>query len=81
MMQLEHGFGPVEERPLRSAAVTFAAFVVVGFIHLLPFVSETVLSFRPAAPFAWSTVLTMGGFAAVGLIKGRVVGVLGGRPQ
>ena len=75
MMLLEHGFGPTEEAPLRAGAVTFGAFVLVGFLPLMPFVIGSATGWDVTAPYAWSAVLTAAGFTVVGAVKGRVVGV------
>ena len=72
MMTLEHGFSEDEERPLRSAVVTFAAFVAVGAVPLLPYLLGGVV---PGSALAWSALLTLIGFAGVGVAKGPVTGV------
>jgi VIT1/CCC1 family predicted Fe2+/Mn2+ transporter len=56
--------------PLRAAAATYAAFVAVGLLPLVPF----VLGITRFEPFALSIVLTAVAFAAVGAAKGAVVG-------
>lgn len=75
MMRLEHGFGGVEEQPLRAAAATFVAFVVIGAVPLVPFLLEAASLVPASGLFAWSAGLTGVGFAAVGLLKGRVAGM------
>lgn len=75
MMQLEHGLSPLAPRPLRAATATFIAFVVAGFVPLGPFVVETATGLDVAGPFGWSVALTVAGFAGVGVLKGRLVGV------
>jgi len=56
--------------PLRSATATFLAFVVFGFIPLLPFF---VPVFPAAHLFAASAVLSCMGFAGIGVLKGWVL--------
>lgn len=71
MMTLEHGFSEDEERPLRSALATFAAFVLVGAIPLLPYLVGAV----PGSVLVGSAVLTLVGFGLVGVAKGPVAGI------
>lgn len=75
MMQLEHGFGPTEERPIEAAVATFGAFVVAGFVPIAPFVFAAATGVEVWAPYALSAVLTAVGFVGVGLAKARVAGI------
>ncbi len=69
MLQEELGLSLRGPAPLKAGLVTFAAFVVVGLIPLLPFVVVTgVGDFRPAQ-FAVSTALTAVAFFGVGTLK------------
>ena len=74
MVQWEHGFPPQMPDPLRSAAATFVAFAVVGFIPLAPFVADQTPWLDVASPFAWSAVATAATFVLVGIARGAVVG-------
>nr|AQS28331.1 hypothetical protein [uncultured archaeon]AQS28910.1 hypothetical protein [uncultured archaeon] len=60
--------------PKRTALVTFAAFILIGFIPLLPFF---VGIFSPAIEvyqFKISIALTAAAFLLIGAAKGKVVG-------
>ena len=63
MMAEEYGLPPVEERPLRSAVVIFAAFVFAGMFPLLPYLVGLVDA------FAWSVGIAGCTFFAIGTIK------------
>lgn len=56
--------------PARAGLATFAAFLVVGFLPLLPF----VLPMSPGEAFTASAVLTGVAFFGVGLLKGLALG-------
>lgn len=65
MMTLEHGVTPAGPTPVRAGLATFAAFVTVGAVPLLPFAL--------GGSFAWSAALTAAAFVLVGVAKGLVV--------
>jgi VIT1/CCC1 family predicted Fe2+/Mn2+ transporter len=72
MLVEEHGVeleGPV---PLRAGLSTFVAFVLVGFVPILPFVAEA-LGAGDMHAWSLSMVLTAIAFFAVGAVKGAVV--------
>ncbi|MFO0948197.1 MAG: VIT1/CCC1 transporter family protein [Planctomycetota bacterium] len=73
MLKEEHGLSLNGPKPLRAAAVTFFAFVIVGFLPLIVFVGQMVAPTRFTHPFATSTILTMFAFFSVGAFKGRYV--------
>jgi VIT1/CCC1 family predicted Fe2+/Mn2+ transporter len=73
MLAEELGFATERPEPLRAAAATFLAFVVVGFLPVSVFVLDALLPGDIAHPFAWSAALTAIAFAAVGAIKARMV--------
>ncbi|MEA2498502.1 MAG: vacuolar iron transporter family protein, partial [Actinomycetota bacterium] len=73
MMVEERGYSVAREEPLRAAAATFAAFVVVGFVPLSVFIFDTVLPSVLDQPFVWSSVLTGIAFFGVGALKSRFV--------
>ncbi len=69
MMREELGIREEKNAPLTSGFVTFAAFVLAGF---LPLLSYTVAFFHPdflAWPFPWSIALTAGGLFGVGAAR------------
>jgi VIT1/CCC1 family predicted Fe2+/Mn2+ transporter len=51
--------------------VTFAAFVLVGLIPLLPFLLQLLHPGAAPAPFSLSAFMTGGAFFIVGALKGR----------
>lgn len=69
MLTEEHGLPRVQRDPLRSGLTTFAAFVAVGVLPLLPF---SFVPLVPADAFWASAWITGAAFAIVGGIKGRV---------
>ena len=73
MMREELGYGSDATNPLRAAASTLVAFVVVGFLPLGAFVYDLVMPGDVAAPFVWSAVLTAVAFLVVGALKARFV--------
>jgi vacuolar iron transporter family protein len=73
MMREELGYGSDVTNPLRAAASTLVAFVVVGFLPLGAFVYDSVMPGDVAAPFVWSAVLTGLAFLIVGALKARFV--------
>ncbi|MEN1679319.1 MAG: VIT1/CCC1 transporter family protein [Planctomycetota bacterium] len=72
MLQEELGLPLESPSPFRAATTTFVAFVVIGVLPLLPFISA-YLAGSPAAPFALSTAVTGGAFFLVGAAKARFV--------
>lgn len=56
--------------PVRAAWTTFGAFLLVGFLPLLPFILPGL---SPGAVFPISAVVTAGAFFGVGAAKGVVV--------
>jgi VIT1/CCC1 family predicted Fe2+/Mn2+ transporter len=56
--------------PMKAGAATYAAFIAVGMVPLVPF----ILPVAPENAFAASAAMTAVAFAAVGAFKGRVVG-------
>ena len=73
MMTEELGYGIELGNPLRAAASTFAAFVVVGALPLIVFVIDILTPGSVADPFAWSAGLTAIAFFGVGSLKASVV--------
>lgn len=59
--------------PWRAGLATFAAFVIVGFVPLLPFVVLFSTSVTPGRMFVLSSIMTAGAFFLVGAAKSRFV--------
>jgi len=62
------------KNPKKTAAATFAAFVIVGFIPLLPFVLGIFFPQVEKFQFQLSIALTALAFLIIGAIKGNVIG-------
>lgn len=73
MLREEHGVSASQPHPFVAALMTFAAFVLVGLLPLLPFLANLLLPGVFAAPFTWSTVLTGTAFFLVGTVKSQFV--------
>ncbi|MGH1415486.1 MAG: VIT1/CCC1 transporter family protein [Pelagimonas sp.] len=65
MLEGEYGLASVDPHPMRAALVTFGAFLVAGFIPLLPFLIGAT------SAFSASIVLTLAGFFGIGTLKSR----------
>jgi len=63
-----------EKPPLHTAAATFFAFVVVGFVPLVPFIFGTVFPAFEVYAIQTSIAATMITFAIVGYVSGTVSG-------
>ncbi len=59
--------------PWRAALATFSAFLLIGFLPLLPFVTSWIVPGTFAMPFLWSSLITAVAFFAVGAAKTRFV--------
>lgn len=73
MMTEELGYGVESANPMRAAASTFVAFVVVGAVPLLVFLLDAVTPGSISHRFVWSAGLTALAFGMVGALKARVV--------
>ncbi len=71
LVQEDHGIGHREARPFHAGFATFAAFVVVGLLPLIPFIAEAIWPNRVADPFLWSCVMAGFAFFGVGIVKAR----------
>jgi VIT1/CCC1 family predicted Fe2+/Mn2+ transporter len=71
MVTEEFGLQLEGVHPVRAAVATFLAFFGVGLIPLLPFL---VPALGQDSRFVTSAVFTAVAFAAVGMVKGRVLG-------
>lgn len=65
MLEGEYGLSPVDPNPMRAALATFFAFLLAGFVPLVPFILGL-----PSA-FGLSAGLTLGMFFAIGVWKSR----------
>jgi len=72
MMTEEHGVTGPDRSGLKAGWATFIAFVIVGSIPLLAYVSSS-LGLTIPDPFAVSVLLTGIAFFAIGAVKGRIV--------
>jgi VIT1/CCC1 family predicted Fe2+/Mn2+ transporter len=73
MLVEEHGMTARTPAPWRAAMATFIAFVVVGALPLVPYLSAAALGLATGRVFTWSVVLTGVAFFAVGALKTRFV--------
>lgn len=73
MMVEELGYGPTHTDPLRAAAATFSAFLLIGFIPLSAFLLELVAPSIVDRAFLWSSLMTAVAFFIVGALKARFV--------
>ncbi|MHC4106518.1 MAG: VIT1/CCC1 transporter family protein [Planctomycetota bacterium] len=74
MLKEEHGIPLETPSAWRAALSTFAAFVIIGALPLLAFISPLLFPGHPTEPLIWSCGLTAGAFFTVGALKGRFVG-------
>jgi VIT1/CCC1 family predicted Fe2+/Mn2+ transporter len=73
MLTEELGLSLDGPSPLRAAAATLVAFVLVGAIPLLPFVLQFIVPNAIENPFRWCMFLTAAAFFGVGAAKSRFV--------
>jgi VIT1/CCC1 family predicted Fe2+/Mn2+ transporter len=73
MVQEEYGLSLRGASPLRAAAVTFAAFVLLGALPLISFIWRFVSPNTAIEPYFVSSVITAIAFFGVGAVKGRFV--------
>lgn len=65
MLQEEYGLGQNLRSPLKSAVITFMAFMIFGLIPLAPYI------FKAQDPFMYAIILTGLAFFAVGSMKSK----------
>jgi len=65
MLEGEYGLAGVDPHPQRAAMATFLAFLVAGFVPLLPFI------FGVPDAFTWSAMMTGVTFFAIGTMKAK----------
>ncbi len=73
MLREEHGVALSNPDPRKAALTTFLAFLIIGFLPLLPFVADVILPWSLPRPYLLSTVITSIAFFTVGAIKSRFV--------
>lgn len=73
MLAAEHGMPADNVDPVRAAATTFVAFIVLGSAPLLLFATDAIGFLRVDDPFIWSVPLAAGAFFLVGTLKARFV--------
>jgi VIT1/CCC1 family predicted Fe2+/Mn2+ transporter len=73
MLREELGLSTEGPSPARAAVATFAAFIVAGFVPLLPFIAEFVHGPGRFEPFRFSVAMTALAFFAIGMLKSRFV--------
>jgi len=71
MIQEEYGLGLQERSPLKAAALTLSAFVLLGAVPLLAFLPGFFMPGANLRPFFASTILTGFSLFFVGAIKAR----------
>lgn len=72
MLSEELGLHLSQRSPIRAATATFTAFLIVGFIPLMPFTMQLLAS-PMEDPFFWSCLFTGLAFFGVGAAKSRFV--------
>jgi len=73
MITEEHGLPLGNPSPLKAAGMTYLAFLVVGFIPLITFVTEYLFPGTVGSPFLIGSILTGIAFFIVGALKSRFV--------
>jgi VIT1/CCC1 family predicted Fe2+/Mn2+ transporter len=73
MLQEEHGLARETRSPLKGGAVTYLAFIIIGFIPLLTFVVALFTPELKPYTFSISVVLTVIALFAIGALKTLVV--------
>lgn len=73
MITEEHGMPLVNPSPLKAAGMTYLAFLVVGFIPLITFVTEYLFPGTVSNPFLIGSIFTGIAFFTVGALKSRFV--------
>ena len=73
MLEAEHGLTSDGPDPGRAAWFTFVAFLIAGFVPVIPFIANLLWQGGIQNPFLWSSIATAGTFFAIGVFKARVV--------
>lgn len=75
MLREEWGLSLNPSAPLKAAWVTFGAFLVVGFVPLIPYTILSVFLDDAVVQFSIACVITLLTFFGIGTLKSRVVEV------
>ncbi len=72
-MMLNHEFNIIEENvnPRKGATYTFLAFIAIGLIPLLGYLSQTLTGFKDEELFVGTSVATLFALFLVGTVKSR----------
>ena len=73
MIQEEYGLSLLGVSPLRAAAVTFGAFVLLGALPLVSFIWQFFAPNSMTEPYVVSSIIAAIAFFFVGAVKGRFV--------
>ena len=73
MLQEEWGLSLSKVSPFKAGLVTFAAFVAVGLLPLIPFLSILILDPNLNLVFTISSLITAVSFFSIGAMKSRYV--------
>ncbi len=73
MLLEEHNMQLEGPEPGRAALWTFVAFLIAGFVPVLPFIINLVVDGGISSPFLWSSIATAITFFAIGVFKAQVV--------
>ncbi len=79
LLRERHGVTSMPSGTIRTGLVTFAAFLTVGLLPLLPFVLQLSAPAVITQPVLWSGVLTAIAFGATGWVKAQLLGGRRGR--
>ncbi len=60
--------------PLKTAAITFGSFVLVGLVPLLPFIGKALFKSMDFNEFMVSGIFTAAAFVIIGIVRGTVTG-------
>ena len=73
MMTDELGLSLADRSPLKAAATTMVAFLLIGVIPLVAFLAQSLTPELVSNPYMWSCFLTALAFFSVGALKARFV--------
>jgi VIT1/CCC1 family predicted Fe2+/Mn2+ transporter len=73
MLQEEWGLSLANVSPLKAGLMTFVAFVAIGLLPLIPFLSIFILEPSLKLVFTISSLMTAASFFGIGAMKSRYV--------